>query len=267
MFRPSYCTILQKSTQFQPSIPSTSVSVNDIANLKFKQKYLASKLWDVEMLLVMNSMKNVHTKRLLDLAQAQYSGLWLSAIPIPSLRLNLRPLEFINAFKYYFGIPIFEANSQCNKCRTKMDEWGVHAINCKFGGDPISRHNYLRDILWRLSVESNYNARIEEKDLIENSNQRPGDVFYSGWSTARDLCVDISVVDGFGSSSSSSKSNLDTRANQKIKKYKDKCQEVNVDFTPFVLDSVGGFHDLAMDHMLKGGVEAGRSVEELQHTK
>ena len=93
-----------------------------------------------------------------------------------------------------------------------MDEWGVHALNCKFGGDPLSRDNYLRDILWRLSVESNYNARIEEKDLIENSNQRPRDVFYSGWSTARDLCVDISVVDGFGSSASSSKSNLDTRA-------------------------------------------------------
>ena len=36
---------------------------------------------------------------------------------------------------------------------------------------------------------------------------------------------------------------------------------MNVDFTPFVLDSVGGFHDLAMDHIQKLAERLGRSRE------
>ena len=57
--------------------------------------------------------------------------------------LHLEPSEFHVAIKWWLGIPVAQGQS-CSQCNAALDGYGHHAL---LGGDVVSRHNRLRDIL------------------------------------------------------------------------------------------------------------------------
>ena len=73
------------------------------------------------------------------------AGAWLFAlpdpleshIPAPPFRVSLRRLRF----------PIWTQDSNCTLCGQVMDQWSDHALVCGCGGDRVTRHNLILDVV------------------------------------------------------------------------------------------------------------------------
>ena len=73
-----------------------------------------------------------------------HAAAWLSSL---RLNLHLEPAEFQTAVKWWLGIAVTD-NPVCPLCPSHaLDPLGHHALTCKHGGDVVSRHNRLRDVL------------------------------------------------------------------------------------------------------------------------
>ena len=72
---------------------------------------------------------------------------------------------------------------------------GRHLESCKVGAGPTHVHNAVRDTLRACAANAGFNSRTEEPGLIDNSDQRPADVYIEAWGPGgADLSVDVAVV-------------------------------------------------------------------------
>ncbi|KAL5494203.1 hypothetical protein EMCRGX_G015487 [Ephydatia muelleri] len=120
-------TLSQQFKCFVPPSEAPSEAINSEALLltPVTQKSLSSKLDD-------------HLfKVLLD----------MSITPSEDLGLHLNPSQFQVAIKWWLGLD-FSYGSCCPLCpEIVLDPLGHHAVTCKRGGDVVSRHNKLSDVL------------------------------------------------------------------------------------------------------------------------
>ena len=77
------------------------------------------------------------------------SGSWVNSLPSKALCLHLSNKKFLVTAKYKQGQPVFSCHGICPSCRAPSDMFGDHAIVCTHDGERISRHNMLRDALYR----------------------------------------------------------------------------------------------------------------------
>ena len=76
-----------------------------------------------------------------------HAAAWLSVITSLRLNLHLEPAEFQIAVKWWLGIAVTDI-PVCSFCLSHaLDPLGHHALTCKHGGNAVSRHNRLRDVL------------------------------------------------------------------------------------------------------------------------
>ena len=150
------------------------------------------------------------------------------------------------ALKMRYGIPILSAPSPCFACEQMVDLNCRHIVNCH--RIHSTRHNFVRDALAAEARKANLPIIREPINLFyneENTRERPADVWFSHLISQRPTCVDVSIVSPFQNMRQSSKTpgyNADRRASEKIAKYGSRCEEHGMDFLPFVMESLGGFH-------------------------
>ena len=90
--------------------------------------------------------------RLLSVSSPHASA-WLSVVPSPGLGLSLDPNEHQMAIKWWLGLNTSPGSPPCALCpEHPLDPLGHHAVTCKRGGDAISRHNKLRDVVLRPAI-------------------------------------------------------------------------------------------------------------------
>ena len=79
-----------------------------------------------------------------------------------TLGLHLRKTEFITAIRYRLGLPIFRTQGECPMpvCHANNDVMGDHAISCAIGGERISKHNHVRDAIFKAAVEAGLGPTI-----------------------------------------------------------------------------------------------------------
>ena len=76
-----------------------------------------------------------------------HAAAWLSVITSLRLNLHLEPAEFQIAVKWWLGIAVTDI-PVCSFCLSHaLDPLGHHALTCKHGGNAVSWHNRLRDVL------------------------------------------------------------------------------------------------------------------------
>ena len=177
--------------------------------------------------------------------QGSLSSLWLSAVP--TFRNQLTSSEFETCVKLRLGCTIFKDQFTCNFCggNRAVDCRGHHALVCRGGGDRISRHNVIRDLLADICTEASISPGsivTEKKHLLDDSGARPADVFIPAWNEGRGLCLDITVSSPLQSVYSSNYTlgiAAIKAAENKDRKYKDKCTSKGIDFMPFSIESFG----------------------------
>ena len=126
---------------------------------------------------------------------------YLSAPPMPNLGLELSSHEFVEALCRQLRVPIFSSVSLCPACNSALlDTFGDHSLVFASSGDRILRHNAVRDLLYETCKAANLSPKLEPSALLQDSQQRPGDIVLLIWSCGQKLAVDVTIVSPFQTS-------------------------------------------------------------------
>ena len=90
----------------------------------------------------------------------------MNVVPSQGLGLHLLPPEFIVSVNYRLGMNIFSTIGKCTACLLLSDLRGDHAILCGYEGERISRHNHLRNALFKTAVQACVGPTREGRALI-----------------------------------------------------------------------------------------------------
>jgi hypothetical protein len=158
---------------------------------------------------------------------------WLNLLCSKPLRQHIPAEQFRTAFKFQFGMRLIPNEEQCQACGRLMDVYGEHGTICHMGGGLTARHNAVRDKLCFIARESGYISSIERENVLDDgSEQRPADVYIHNWNLDIPLAVDCAVICG-------GRIGIQSKEREKRGKYLVACENNNVAFSPFVLDSHG----------------------------
>eukprot|EP00731_Ephydatia_muelleri_P022494 Em0015g77a len=101
------------------------------------------------------------------------------------------------AIKWWLGLNTSPGSPPCALCpEHPLDPLGHHAVTCKRGGDAISRHNKLRDVVLQTCHRACISAKAEAGSGLghELRNTRPADILASNWLCGKPAAFDLTVV-------------------------------------------------------------------------
>ena len=87
--------------------------------------------------------------------------------------------------------------SSCSLCPgIALDRLGNHASTCKRGGDVVTRHNHLRNVLVEFCHRAHLGVRVESGSGLtpDLSHTRPADVLVLNWERGKHAALDITVT-------------------------------------------------------------------------
>ena len=187
-----------------------------------------------------------------------HAGDWLFVVPAPALGLHLRTVEFTVSVKYRLGIPIYTKTGQCPACKGLSDQQGDHAVSCGSEGERIARHNHLRDALFQAAVTGALAPSKEERALIPGTESKPADVLIPHWTHGRDTALDVTVVNPLQTTlveraarNTEPGHALTYAFDWKMRKHGEACRREGMVFLPMAVESLGGWHDLAVEQIKK----------------
>ena len=175
--------------------PADAVSVESLLTSSVSQKYLSGKLDDRVFNMLLNSSSVADKARLLSVS-SPHAASWLSVVPSENLGLHLDPPVFQVAIKWWLGLDTSEG-SQCALCPgSTLDHLGHHAVTCKYGGDVVSRHNRIRDILVETCRQAHIGVKVEVGNNLsrDHSKTRPADILLPNWFLGRTAALDVSIT-------------------------------------------------------------------------
>ena len=140
-------------------------------------------------------MSSIADKAHLLSVSSPHAGLWLSVAPSEGLGLHLDPSQFPVATKWWLGLDL-SYGSCCPLCPDiALDPLGHHAVTCKRGGDVVSRHNKLRDILAESCRQAHLGVQVEMgNNLTNHSHTRPAELLVPNWVLGMPAAFDLSVT-------------------------------------------------------------------------
>jgi hypothetical protein len=92
-----------------------------------------------------------------------------------------------------------------------------------------------------IAVEANLSAITEPNGLLPNSDDRPADILIYALQQERDLAINVNITGTRGSNDDPTEQ-LQNAVDRKNNNYLARCEAFNIDFIPFVVDSIGGIH-------------------------
>ena len=144
------------------------------------------------------------------------AGAWLFALPDPP-ESHIPPPLFRVGLRRRLRVPIWSQDSNCSLCGLILDKWRDNALACGCGGDRVSRHNLIRDVVHSAANNSaNLSTVLEKPGLLiprdpidddrppdpdppdpANVSRRPADVWVPrGPSGGQEAC-DFSITSAF----------------------------------------------------------------------
>jgi hypothetical protein len=97
-----------------------------------------------------------------------------------------------------------------------------------------------------------------DNGLLPNSDDRPADVLINAFQQERDLAIDVNIT-GTRRSNDDPIEQLQKAVDRKNTFYLARCEAVNIDFTTFVVDSIGDIHPDAAELITRISVFWARS--------
>ena len=174
--------------------PVEAINVESVLLSPPIQKTLSSKFDDhlFNNLITLSSLAD--KARLLSISSPHASA-WLSVTPSEGLGLHLDPPVFQIAVKWWLGLDTSEG-SQCTLCPGVLDHLGHHAVTCKYGGDVVSRHNKIRDILVETCRRAHIGVQVEVGNNLthDHNKTRPADILLSNWFLGKPAALDVSIT-------------------------------------------------------------------------
>ena len=162
--------------------PSEIISVEAITASPIHQRVLSKKLDDHQFSMLLETSSPANKARLLS-ESAPHAASWLLVTPSPGLDLHLDPNELQISIQWWLGMDTARGSS-CSLCPgIALDRLGNHASTCKRGGDVVTRHNHLRNVLVEFCHRAHLGVRVESGSGLtpDLSHTRPADVLVLNW--------------------------------------------------------------------------------------
>ena len=240
---------------FYSNVPTDMVlQIDAILSASSVQQNKLSSMLDTHMFnLMLENSSTADRARLLSVSSAHASS-WLLVVPSQGLGLHLDPPVHQTAIKWWLGLDTSQG-SQCALCPgIALDPLGHHAITCKRGGDVVTRHNTLRDVLAEICHRAHLGVQVEAGcDLTaDHSHTRPADLLLTNWATGKTAAFDISVTSPLntltlleaGVSAGSAAQATETRKHMANDA---KCNELGWLCVPLVAETYGAWGKEAME--------------------
>ena len=168
--------------------------------------------------------------------------------------------SFLTRLKWIMGVPMCPpqgcpersiTNKQCNK---PLGPWGDHAVICPTGPSCIARHDLL-NITWLASLKTaGLHARAEVR-VDPNTQRRAADTFVYNWNNGSPAAHDWKVTHVLraGMEKNLTDPNWAVRESEAAKARAEQgtCAKQGVDFSPLVIDTMGGFGPQAIKAISK----------------
>ena len=121
----------------------------------------------------------------------------------------------------------------------------------------------MRDALHEIAAAAALNPSKEDRFLIPGEDVRPADVLLPYWENGRDTTVDVTVVSSLQDATVAGAAATPGHALQfafskKVNKASDTCRAQGLEFIPFVVEALGGFHSAADRQVKKLGAALAR---------
>ena len=141
--------------------PESAIDINSLTSSPCRQHTLSAALENIQFNSLFSQSSVADKARLLSVSSPHASA-WLSVVPSPGLGLSLDPNEHQMAIKWWLGLNTSPGSPPCALCpEHPLDPLGHHAVTCKRGGDAISRHNKLRDVVLQTCHRACISAKAE----------------------------------------------------------------------------------------------------------
>lgn len=184
--------------------------------------------------------------RNLERLQAPHANAWLAAVPsyVDGADFRLPPKHFGVAVRRLLSIPVHTDVSPCPFCQQTMNKFGDHSLCCKKGGDNITRHNRVRNLVDKIAEDGHLSPVMEKKGILgheDNANRRPGDVTIPTWSKGKGLCIDVAVISPLAETNMQwSEPHERYAVDVKKVKYAGAFVNSGYDFAPMIFETSGG---------------------------
>ena len=203
-----------------------------------------------------DGLDNVREKARLTSLGLPHAGDWLNVLPSPTLGLHMRAAEFVVSVKYRLGVPVFSEAGQYPACNHHSDELGDHAISCGNQGERIARHDSLRDAMYAVTQTACLGATKEERDLLTDSQARPGDILIPHWTGGRDTALDMTVINTLqtqlvGKAATTAGAALEVAYSRKMNQAGEACRREGLVFVAMPWETLGGWHDQTVEQIKK----------------
>ena len=232
--------------------PSEAINLEALLLTSVTQKSLSSKL-DDHLFKVLLDMSSIADKARLLSVSSPHAGSWLSVTPSEGLGLHLDPSQFQVAIKWWLGLDL-SYGSCCPLCpEIALDPLGHHAVTCKRGGDVVSRHNKLRDVLAESCRRAHLGVQVEMgNNLTNHSHTRPADLLVPNWVLGKAAAFDLSVTSPLNPTTllEASVTTGVAALTTELRKHSSndtKCKELDWVCVPLVVESYGAWGKEALE--------------------
>ena len=182
---------------------------------------------------------------------------WLDATPSPALDKYFTSNQILTIVGLQLGVDVVEGWTACRLCGMTMDTKGIHCLSCTVGGDLISRHNDVRDLLFKFASRGQFNPILEKACLLQEPGvflqmRRPADVLLevgtnSGSNRSVKVALDVKVINALGPDHLQSSMGGATKCLEAYREHAlqhnqtaDRCRAQGVVYEPVVFSCQGG---------------------------
>ena len=123
----------------------------------------------------------------------------------------------------------------------------------------------MKEVIYQTAVSAQLAPRKEARNLIPDSEARPGDVFLPSWTRGRDTCLDVVVVNplqqGLVAQAAVTPGHALTYTfNRKNNTHQARCEREGMVFFPLAVETLGGWHEVSADQLKRIGRALARST-------
>jgi hypothetical protein len=205
--------------------------------------------------------------RALERAHEYKTSSILTDVPLDATHTALTPMEFVDLLTVRYNRKLVKVPATCDgrRCNGAMFT-REHALDCKYGGQTIGRHNAIRDELGNLCRQ--WKAGVTWEPVISTANEhtgeatRVGDLLVRGvFAPQQDAYLDIRVTHTDASSyrGTTVKAVLKAQEREKRLKHGPACAQRRAHFVPVVMSVDGALGEEAEE--LIGRLAAGLAAK------